>query len=275
MDSAGLCTRIYPYGALQDKAPISLTPLTGQDYLQSDAASAWGIISRSFTCTDILDAPTLQSVAAKYLDRHALPAVSIELNAFDLSERTGEDADRFLLGRMCRVPLPDMGFTLRERITAIHQPDVYGAPGQMTLTLGHRPLALREEIDALLREVRSAQLLGGTVTETVSQNRAEGTAAAPVVHYFTIEDPAALLSAQFAFEPDDGVFMTDVRIDDLYVPRDVWQPRSFPGTAYLKRDAQGLPTQGTHRFILYPSTGTAGQNAPVESAVTLQTVAAE
>ena len=258
MDATTLCTRLYPFGAGQGTERVSLLPLTGTEYLESDAVSLWGVVGKTFTSSAIYDAVTLQDVAARYLERHREPTVSVAAQAVDLSAATGEDADSFRLGQMCRLTLPEHAAVLHERIIAVEEPDVYGAPGLVKLTLCNRIRDLSDEIGALLRESTADKLLGGRVSEVVDDNRATGTVASPIVHYFTMSDWAALLDVRFSFTPDDGVSVTDVRIDDTYVPDTVWASGSFSGLAYLSRDALGLPSVGTHRFILYPDSGDVG-----------------
>ena len=129
-DATGLCTRVYPFGAEQGTERISLTPLTGQDYLDAPAIAQWGCIARTFTYGSIFDTPTLLAVAEKYLERHGAPEVSITAEAVDLSAATGEDADSFRIGRLCRLALPDHGMLMNERVVALHKPDVIGRPGR-------------------------------------------------------------------------------------------------------------------------------------------------
>lgn len=271
-DAGGVCTRVYPFGAGQGTDRITLQPLLGQAYLQSDAADVWGVVSRTFTAPAIYDAVTLRDVATLYLERHREPTVAITAKALDLSAATGEDADSFRLGRMCRLALPDQGLALHERVVAIVKPDVYGAPGQVTVTLSNHIRDMSDEIAALLREVTAEKLLGGQVNEVVSKNRAEGSYASPIVHYFTIESWAALLDARFAFTPDSGVSVTDLAIDDTYVPDAVWQSGSFSGLKYLKRDALGLPTTGRHSFTLHPAAGAIGTTGAVASTITMKVI---
>ncbi|MCI5771520.1 MAG: hypothetical protein MR021_01650, partial [Clostridiales bacterium] len=73
--------------------------------------------------------------AVSYLEAHKHPALSITLDAIDLSEATGEALDRLTLGRLCRVCLPEQGETLRRRIIRRVFPDVLGEPRRVRVTL--------------------------------------------------------------------------------------------------------------------------------------------
>lgn len=262
-----ICTRVYPQGAYLGAERITLTPLLGQDYLQSDAAATWGVVSLGFTDSRIHDAQTLHTVAEKYLERHSRPQRSITVQAADLHALTGDRADLFRVGDCCRVLLPDAAEEMY--ITDIVHEDLIGRPGHMTLTLSPSTRDWTDEMALLRQDALADKLLGGTVTETVTENTADGTATSPVVHYFTVEDGGMLLSVRCAFHPADGVHLVNIRVDDTYLPQALWQHGSFEAFGYLKRDANGLPLNGTHRFILYPSTGVAGELAWVASTVTL------
>lgn len=254
-DGSELCTRVYPFGAGQGSDRISLEPLTGQSYLDADAMAEWGCISRTFTAGTIFDTPTLLAVAEKYLERHSAPTVSIVAQAVDLSGVTGESADAFRLGCLCRLALPDHAMLLNERIISVTHPDVIGSPGKVVLTLSNRLPDASDEIADLLREVTSSRVIGGRVTDVVTSNRANGTSTSPVVHYFRVEDWAAVLSCQVTFDADDGVRVVGVSVDGNTVSDLVYHDGYFDALPYLKRDIFGVITTGRHTLALYPDSG--------------------
>lgn len=266
LDGSDLCTRVYPYGAGQGSDRIGLRPLTGTDYLDSDAAAKWGCVSRTFTAGNIFDVPTLKAVAEKYLQRHAEPTASITARGIDLSAATGEAADSFCLGRMCRLALPEHDTVLHERIVALHKPDVIGRPGQVTLTLSNRLHDASDEIADMLREVTASQIIGGRVTDVTTHSRAEGTATSRIVHYFRVADWAAILACLVAFEPDSGVRVVGISVDNNPVPDEVYAAGSFNALPYLKRDELGVVTTGRHTLAIFPDAGA------VESDVTLKVI---
>lgn len=265
-DSSEICTRVYPYGAGQGTERISLTPLTGQEYLDSAAAARWGCISRTFTAGSVFDAPTLLAVAEKYLSRHSAPIVSIQADAADLSAITGEQADCFRPGDLCRLALPEYGMVLSERILRVIRPDVIGRPGQAQLVLSNQPRSASDEIADLLREVTASRVIGGRVTDVTTQSRAEGSAASPIVHYFRVEDWAAVLSCTMTFDADDGVRVVGISVDGNTVSDLLWHDGSFDALPYLKRDAMGVITTGRHTLTLYPDSGA------VNSTVTMKVI---
>ena len=274
LDGSRLCTRVYPFGAEVETERISLIPLGGSDHVQSDAADDLGVISRTFENDLIFDAPTLNEVARMYLDRHAEPETTITVSAVDLSAATGEDIDAFRLGRICRLCLPDMRMILRERIIAISKPDVYGAPGQLLLTLSNRlkQQSESEEIDEMVRQVTAGKLLGGTVTEVVHTNRAYGSLNSAVVHYFDIEDWAAVLDVRITFKADFGASVRDVYLDSSHLEDEVWHGGSFSAMPYLSRDALGQIAQGQHWVAFQPFGSTSTDSVGVSSTVTMTVI---
>lgn len=265
-DCSDLCTRVYPFGAGQGTERIGLMPLLGVDYLQSDAAATWGIISRTFTASTIFDAPTLKEVALRYLERHREPTVSVTASVVDLSAITGEDWDSFRLGRMCRLTLPGESIALHERVVAIRKPDVLGKPGLATLTLCNRLSDTSDEIAEMLREVTASKILGGRVTDVITHSRANGTSTARIEHYFRVESWAAVLGCIATFDPDDGVRVVDIMVDNNPVPEASWVNGSFNALPYLKRNTLGEITTGRHTLAIYPDSGA------VNSTVTLKVI---
>lgn len=254
-DAGELCTRVYPFGAGQGTERISLVPLLGVDWLESEAVNTWGLVCRTFTAGSVFDVPTLKSVAEKYLERHSAPTVSVTASAVDLSAMTGEEADSFRLGRMCRLAMPENGVIMRERVVGLHKPDVIGTPHQVTVTLCSRVQDASDEIADMLREVTASKVLGGRVTDVNAHNRAQGTSASPIVHYFTTQDWAAILDCTMSFDPDDGVRVVDVAVDGNAVPDAAWADGSFDALPYLRRDALGVVSVGRHTFSIYPDSG--------------------
>lgn len=273
-DAGWLCTRVYPFGVQTEEKSLSLVPLEGTDHLDSAVQSTWGVISRTFQSDLIFDVPTLREVAQRYLEEHAVPDVTVTASAVDLSAATGERMDDFRLGEICRLALPDMRMLLRLRIVAMDKPDLYGAPGQTVLTLTNRLHAAHasQELERLIRQVTAGKLLGGSVSTVEDKNRAHGSYPSPVVHYFTVEDWAAVLDVRVSFTPDSGVNVSDLRVDDTYPPDEVWRGGSFSAMPYLRRDELGCIAQGEHKLILHPTNGVYGESCGVNSVITMTVI---
>lgn len=120
-DRSELCTRLYPTNG---GAPID-----------ADTIGEYGVISRSLSVEKGLTAEEIQAEAQRMFDAHKHPAVTVTIDAHDLSAITGEDMDSLVPGRVCRVCLPDRGRTIRQRIISRAYADLLGEPGRVTLTL--------------------------------------------------------------------------------------------------------------------------------------------
>lgn len=120
-DRSELCTRLYVSGLS--------TPL------DADTMGTYGVITRYMDADPDIGSDELEKQGRAYLEAHKTPAVSVTMDAVDWYEATGEPFDRFTLGRVCRVCLPDYGKTIRQRVIGLSWPDVYGQPDQVTVTL--------------------------------------------------------------------------------------------------------------------------------------------
>ena len=120
-DRSELCTRLYPTNG---GAPID-----------ADTIGEYGVISRSLSVEKGLTAEEIQAEAQRMFEAHKHPAVTVTIDAHDLSAITGEDMDSLVPGRVCRVCLPDRGRTIRQRIISRAYADLIGEPGRVTLTL--------------------------------------------------------------------------------------------------------------------------------------------
>lgn len=120
-DRSELCTRLYVSGL---SSPMD-----------ADTIGTYGVITRSMDGDPDIGTEELTKQGRAYLEAHKIPAVSVTMDAVDWYEATGEPFDRFTLGRVCRVCLPDYGKTIRQRVIALSWPDVYGQPDQVTVTL--------------------------------------------------------------------------------------------------------------------------------------------
>lgn len=128
VDRSGMYTRFYPIG--KDDLHIS------GDY-KSRNESTYGVISRTETDTSLETKSALTRWANERLKRHAQPVVTVEVEGLELADATGEAMDRFNIGRICRIPLPDYGTTITERITALNYPDVVHTPQSVRVTLSN------------------------------------------------------------------------------------------------------------------------------------------
>lgn len=153
IDRTALCTRIYPLGYGEGADQLHIGSVNGgQKHLDADTIGTWGVAASTYVEPGITDAATLKAAAESVLARTKDPVVTLTLEAEELYALTGEEADRFRLGRLCRVPLPDWGVTMDERVISIRRPDVYGAPEKVRVTLANRARTATETLAALSRK---------------------------------------------------------------------------------------------------------------------------
>lgn len=120
-DRSELCTRLHVNGL---SAP-----------LDADTIGTYGVITRYMDADPDLGEEELTRQATAALEAHKHPSISVTMDAVDWYEATGEPFDRFTLGTVCRVCLPEYGKTIRQRVTALSWPDVFGQPDQVSVTL--------------------------------------------------------------------------------------------------------------------------------------------
>lgn len=194
IDNSNQCTRIYPLGYGEGVNQLTIASVNGgHKYLDDLTAQAiWGIIASVYTETSITDAATLMAAAQAQLDARKDPIVTITASAHELYELTGESFDAFYLGRLCRVPLPDYGITMDERVLSIAKNDVFGAPTKATVVLANTSNDTSSTLASLSRKSAISQLYSQGATNQYAlhfADNADNTHPAELSFYV---DPAAV-----------------------------------------------------------------------------------
>ena len=135
-DRSELCTRLYVVGL---PAP-----------LDADTIDQYDVIERSMTGDEGLSAEELTKAGQRYLEEHKHPALTVSINAVDLSEATGDSMDSFLLGALCRVCLPDYGQTINQRIVTLSWPDMVADESYVRLTLANKTQTTSDALAGLI-----------------------------------------------------------------------------------------------------------------------------
>lgn len=107
-------------------------------YMDADNVTEWGAIVRELPTESDTTPDEALELAVKYLDQHKHPTTTIEIEAIDLAKQTGESLDSLVLGRLCRVALPDWGVTYNHQIVSVYWADLIGKPQQKKLSLATR-----------------------------------------------------------------------------------------------------------------------------------------
>ena len=149
IDKGGMYTRFYPIG--KDDLHLAGTP-----YVERNA-SLYGVIEHTETDTSRETDGELRSWANEKLSRHAEPVVNIDVEGMELVESTGEPLDKLRLGRMCRVPLPEFGTTITERIVSLTYQDKVHQPEVVRITLANN----RDDIARIIADNMKSGGRGG------------------------------------------------------------------------------------------------------------------
>ena len=139
IDKSSMYTRFYPIG--KDDLHIA------GNYVERNA-NAYGVIEKVETDASIDTEAELRRWANERLDVHAEPNVTIDVEGYELANATGESLDRMVLGRACRVPLPEYGTTIQERIVTLTYPDKVNQPDVFKATLANN----REDVTKIIAD---------------------------------------------------------------------------------------------------------------------------
>lgn len=135
IDKNGMANRVYGYG---EKNLVFHTGSNNAKYVQNaESIRSWGLVSHILVDSSIRNADLLLKTCQKYLAQNKDPIVTISIDGLDLSEQTGEPLDKMRLGRVCRVPLPQYGTVVNERVMELNWPDCITRPENVTVTLAN------------------------------------------------------------------------------------------------------------------------------------------
>ena len=147
IDRTGMYTRFYPIG----KDDLHITG----DYISKNEA-IYGMVAKVETYSGAETESALRSWGWERLNRHCEPKVTVTIGGLELSEATGESLDRLTLNRKCRVPLPEFGTTITERIIRIRVAEKVRKKEEVTVTLGNEI----PDLAAIVGEVEKEQASG-------------------------------------------------------------------------------------------------------------------
>ena len=139
IDRASMYTRFYPTG--KDDLHID------GDFVEKNA-NLYGVVEKIETDASIDTKDELRRWATERLENHCEPTVTIDVEGLELADATGEPLDKLTLGRICRVPLPDYGTTIQERIVSLQYQDKIHAPEVVKITLANN----REDVTRIIAD---------------------------------------------------------------------------------------------------------------------------
>ena len=144
VDRSRMYTRFYPIGK------NNLRPDAPQYYEKN--VSTYGLVEKTETDETQDTKEKLAAWAEERLNAHAEPIVTVTVSGLDLSEATGEDLDRFTIGKKCRVPLPAFGTTITEKVTKLSWRDKLADPESVTVTLANQ----KEDVASIVNRINSS-----------------------------------------------------------------------------------------------------------------------
>lgn len=163
-DDSNLCTRVYADG---------LTGTKGNVYGHIDAStlSKYGVVEKTVSGSSDSKDDTTRAAKA-FLNDNKEPKVSVEIDAADLSLITGEPLDKFTLGKLFRLAIPDRGVTVEQHITSLSWDDVFNNEESIHVTLA----AKKDTVLSFLHDVETGGGRGGgSANRKTDKNKKEYT----------------------------------------------------------------------------------------------------
>ena len=160
IDRSRMFTRFYPIG--KDNLHISGSYVSKNE-------SLYGTVSKVETDQSLDTEAKLRSWARARLAKHAEPSVTVTVSGLELSKATGEALDKFEIGTMCRVPLPEFTTTITERVTKLNWSDKVKDPESVTVTLAN---AL-EDVASIINNLNKTSGAGGSGGRAGAKNNEE------------------------------------------------------------------------------------------------------
>ena len=148
IDRSRMYTRIYPIG--KDNIHIP------GDFISRNEGT-WGIVCKVETDQSQETPEALYAWAYQRLLRHCEPIVTVTVTGLDLSKDTGEALDKITVGRRCRIPLPEAGTTITERVTKMSWANKIAEKMKVTVTMANQ----QEDIATIVNRIQDEVAKGG------------------------------------------------------------------------------------------------------------------
>ena len=200
VDTTGMYTRFYPVG-------VRNMHISG-GYVSKNE-DLYGVIAHTETNQSKKSKDMLKEWALHRLRRHCEPTVTITIKGLDLSRATGEPLDSLTLGRVCRVPLPEFGTTIREYIVRLSWSDKIKAPEDVTVTLSNHRTDATSNLAKTLQHMASSS----------GANAGGGAAAAEEDHAWIVDttDKVGLVAESIVGRDPTGKEVDWSRVSEIIV----------------------------------------------------------
>lgn len=121
-------------------------------YTDEDAFAEYGELTNIVNMENGTPQEIIDKYAERYLKKHTKPKVSVQIEALDLSQITGETLDALKIGKKYRLVID--GFVKEENITQMSWNDVYGDPTSVTITLAEP----QEKVSKILHKQNTSKV---------------------------------------------------------------------------------------------------------------------
>ncbi len=169
MDATGQFTRIYPRGSGEGDNQVNIKAVNnGVEYLDATPAGE-DPISTVYVDTSIETPELLKAAAAKVLESCRVPYYTYSVEAVDYSRESGLRFDRHGPGDLVKVVDTEDGVELTTRVVSVAKGDVYGKPGDITITLANKQKDASGEMADLSQRMSVTQLYSQGATNLYAQ----------------------------------------------------------------------------------------------------------
>lgn len=135
-DDSELVTRLWYQVFDKQKDSKGNEKVVGR-WLSKDAnVSKYGVFEDKVSTSSDMTAEEINATVDAYLEAHKNPRASVKITAEELFRITGERRDKFLIGDLFRLAIPEYSVTVELNITSITWNDVYGNPDVAEISLG-------------------------------------------------------------------------------------------------------------------------------------------
>lgn len=153
-DDSELCTRAY-YKTYKTDAKGNVTE--SWTYKDADTKSTYGVVEREVSTSSDMTTAEINYAVNTYLNEHKQPKYSIEISAEELSLITGESFDKFTVGKLMRLAIPEYSVVVEKNITSVMWSDLFNAPELMTVCMGDE----EDTVVSFLHKVESVTTSSG------------------------------------------------------------------------------------------------------------------
>ena len=165
IDKSGMYTRFYATGKddLKMEFGKDKTPYRDRN------TTKYGIIEHAEQDNSLTTQEQLQFWALTKLRKHDAPVVTIDVDGLELADATGESVDRFTLGMLCRVPLPEFSTTIEEKIVGLSYSDKKNQPESVKVSLSNK----REDVTKIIAQQTQAARRSSRVQQRQNKSTME------------------------------------------------------------------------------------------------------